>query len=521
MKTRFLLMSMALASVMVSCTDQMAEQFMWEEGVMAALPDYESESGTRVAFNNGLSAFTWSNGDCIGVCRSSASANATAAFTLLKGGDRVGNFINDSFSLLSQSDYYAFYPFVAGATASSFPMTMVTQTQEGNNSVSHIGPFNYMSAQFKTDDNGRASFTFSNIGTIIQVHFTADKEDTYRSLHITSNGKPFIIRGSYNLASETITSTETNGTFRITFGENGMHVTHGESVTVSAVILPCDMSQSTLTFSVKNAEGVAKEFSLAGFAFSKGKLYHFYEDDSRGEPPYGGCPDGKHPHMIDLGLPSGALWSCMNLGASVPSQLGVKFAWGQTDYVEKNESNWYNYEFMNDSYNNEWGINRYQIADNQTDGYWYNEEGVFSGDNKTTLELADDAARKNWGGTWKTPTRKEMEELFNYTVSAPVDNYNETGVPGYILYKKKSNNSYTLWDTHIFLPESHRYYYASWAQYWEDWYWTSSLGTDTRNAYVMYFRHGTSTSYNIGESTRTATHPIRPVRFTGNGGTSW
>ena len=93
MKTRIFLLSLALASVMLSCTDKLSEQLMWDEGVMATIPGYEDADGTRVSFVNGLGNFRWSNGDCIGVCRSSSSSNGTAAFTLLKGGESVGNFI--------------------------------------------------------------------------------------------------------------------------------------------------------------------------------------------------------------------------------------------------------------------------------------------------------------------------------------------------------------------------------------------------------------------------------------------
>ncbi len=34
------------------------------------------------------------------------------------------------------------------------------------------------------------------------------------------------------------------------------------------------------------------------------------------------CPDGNHPHYIDLGLPSGTKWACCNVGASNPEQYG-------------------------------------------------------------------------------------------------------------------------------------------------------------------------------------------------------
>ena len=517
MKTRFFLLSLALASVTLSCTDNLSEQLMWDEGVMASIPGYEEADGTRVSFVNGLGNFRWSNGDCIGVCRSSSSSNGTAAFTLLKGGESVGNFINDSFSLLTNTDYYAFYPFTTGVTASSFPVNMANQVQNGNNDLSHIGQLNYMATKFTTDDNGKASFTFSNIGAVIQVHFTAENEDTYKSMSITSDGAPFTIRAKYNLASENFAEPYTNEMVRVLFGDEGMHVYNGESVTVSMLVFPDDLSQSTLTFAVKNANGVAKEFSFAGFAFSKGKIYHFYEDDSKGNPPYGGCPDGNHPHAIDLGLPSGELWSCMNLGAAIPTEMGVRFSWGQTNYVEKNTSDWSNYEFMSETYNNEKGINKYQIPDGQTEGVWYNEEETFIGDNKTSLDLTDDAARKNWGGRWKIPTRKEFEEMVNYTYSVGTESYNGSGVRGGIFYKKKSNGRYSLWDNHIFIPEPQRVTGGWGLNYWYDYYWTASLGTATPNAFNMYLCHGSSSGLNIREASRTTKYPVRPIQVSGDG----
>ena len=37
---------------------------------------------------------------------------------------------------------------------------------------------------------------------------------------------------------------------------------------------------------------------------------------------YPACPDDNHPHMIDLGLPSGTKWACCNEGASTPEEYG-------------------------------------------------------------------------------------------------------------------------------------------------------------------------------------------------------
>ena len=507
MKTRIILLSLFSAFAAVSCSDNLSEQLVWEDGVMATLPGYDEMAETRVTFTDSFSKFYWSNGDCIGVCHSSASSNGTAAFTLLKGGGTTGNFINDSFSLLANTDYYAFYPFTAGVTASSFPVDLEGQVQTANNEMDHLGKFNYMSTKFTTDDNGKSSFTFANIGSIIQLHFTADKEETYQSLSITSGGNPFTVRASYNLTDGTITSKSSKATFNVSFGEEGIHVYNDESVVISAVVLPEDLSQSTLTFSIKNKEGtIVKEMEFAGYAFSRGKLYHFYEEVHHGNPPYGGCPDGNHPHAIDLGLPSGTLWSCMNLGAENPLYRGFRFSWGQTACTQKNSSNWSNYEFMDETYSNEWGITKYQVADNNLSGRWYDESETFIGDKKTTLELDDDAARQNWRGAWRLPTRKEVEELLNYVAKERTFNYNGTGNLGVVVYRKKSNGVYSLWDTHIYFPHSVDANDLS--------FWTSSLTTDTRQAYsfttIAEFYAGRYDG--VSTMSRTGLGYIRPVQ---------
>ena len=46
-------------------------------------------------------------------------------------------------------------------------------------------------------------------------------------------------------------------------------------------------------------------------------------------PSYKSCPDSKHPHWIDLGLPSGTLWRCCNEGASSPEAFGGYYEFGE------------------------------------------------------------------------------------------------------------------------------------------------------------------------------------------------
>ena len=60
------------------------------------------------------------------------------------------------------------------------------------------------------------------------------------------------------------------------------------------------------------------------------------------EQSYKSCPDSDHPHIIDLGLPSGTKWACCNVEASVPEEFGGSYAWGEAsnESVDKWGASW-------------------------------------------------------------------------------------------------------------------------------------------------------------------------------------
>lgn len=111
--------------------------------------------------------------------------------------------------------------------------------------------------------------------------------------------------------------------------------------------------------------------------------------DSSEIPTYLTCPDGNHPHLIDLGLPSGTKWSCCNVGAHSPEDFGGYYAWGETK--EKDYYTWTTYTHCDGSSStcHDIGVN---ISGTQYD-----------------------VAHVEWGGKWCMPTLEQFEELKNNT----------------------------------------------------------------------------------------------------------
>ena len=115
--------------------------------------------------------------------------------------------------------------------------------------------------------------------------------------------------------------------------------------------------------------------------------------------------------FVDLGL--SVKWATCNVGATTPEEYGDYFAWGETE--PKSDYEWGTYKWMQENKSDQEHITKYTIDDGETGAIWYSG-GAFVGDGKTTFadyDYADDAARANWGGTWRTPTIAEWDWLID------------------------------------------------------------------------------------------------------------
>lgn len=143
--------------------------------------------------------------------------------------------------------------------------------------------------------------------------------------------------------------------------------------------------------------------------FIKPNVSHCIQEN---EVHYNPIPDPYNGHeYVDLGLTSGTKWAKMNVGASSETDAGLYFAWGETQgYTASQVGNgegqkafsWNDYALTEDSGST---MSKYNASDN-----------------KTHLELTDDAAAANMGGDWHMPNRAQCLELFKETKNGFVTN---------------------------------------------------------------------------------------------------
>ncbi|MCD8304571.1 MAG: protein kinase [Prevotellaceae bacterium] len=150
---------------------------------------------------------------------------------------------------------------------------------------------------------------------------------------------------------------------------------------------------------------------------------------------------------VDLGL--SVKWATCNVGASSPEGYGNYYAWGETStkssYTEDNSAT---YE---------------------------KSIGEISGN------ASYDAARANWGSSWRLPTASEIDELINKCQRT------WTTMGGHAGYKVTGPNGNS-----IFLPAAgwrygtSLYYAGEYGYYWS----ATPYGSDTQDAYYLYFSSG-------------------------------
>lgn len=196
---------------------------------------------------------------------------------------------------------------------------------------------------------------------------------------------------------------------------------------------------------------------------------------------------------VDLGL--SVVWATCNVGANGPEENGNYFSWGETE--PKSVYNWDSYKWCS---NGTWtGMTKYTIPDNRTDGIWYSGS-IFIGDNKTVLEASDDAATANWGGSWRMPTKDELDELrknctWTWTTKNGVNGYNVEGPNG------KS----------IFLPAAGYRNQSSILGVDDGFYWSSTLRVDNSISIRAFSLSFTLDALFSGVWGRLNGAPIRPV----------
>ena len=182
---------------------------------------------------------------------------------------------------------------------------------------------------------------------------------------------------------------------------------------------------------------------------------------------------------VDLGL--SVKWATCNVGAEKPAEYGDYYSWGEVK--PKPGNTWTNYKF-------------YKSGDSNKDVKFtkYSNSikyGVV--DKKNKLDPEDDVAHVKWGGDWRLPTKKEMEELYT---SCSWEWVVIDDVPGFKVTSMISGYK----DRFIFLPAAGYRNISNTIDVGSaGHYWTSSLTSVTNNYayYLCYYYYNQKRTVDI------------------------
>ena len=417
--------------------------------------------------------FAWKEGDVIGIIpMNNETVQSNYKVSEIGADPKTAMFDGGVWALKEGKEYAAYYPFKKEALVSneSIEFSFLGQTQSANNSLAHLGAYDYMYASSVISTSGVATFQFNHLVSLVRLQLTVPATDTYKSVRLESESALLASKASLKLSDGTMTGE--NFLKFLDLKLNDINVTEGSVLTVWLAVLP-----------TAELEGKSVEVKLYGAATYATATVSVADEFKAGSAySYSCAPVAQEgPELVDLGL--SVKWAAWNLGATKPEEYGGYYQWAGLEDVTSTgiylESNCPYH--TGSSYSTGW--TKYIPSDKSS--YW---SGSGIPDNKTVLDLFDDVVHVTLGGSWRMPTDAEWTELINNCTWTWTSDYNGTGIAGRIVTSKKSG--YT--DKSIFLPAAGCRYGVSLTDAGSlGNYWSSSLNTENPySAYRLIFSSG-------------------------------
>lgn len=378
-------------------------------------------------------------------------------------------------SSYSYSAYYPFsagnylvHPYTA------LPHSYAGQRQTANNSTAHLGAYDFMAATAATPESGNVTFQFAHINSLMYLSYTCPAAETFTELTLSADETIFVEDANVNISTAKLTPTkmsktqtlalddlsvEAGGTLKLwlatgpqdmsgktltatlttaantkyinelagenmesgkayrweqtakskpaeslTLNKNEIIQMVGTSRQLIATITPNDVADKSCTWTSSDPSVVTVDETGLLTVIKDGEAVITATANSNTalnavcKVTVGFDHFNDHEY-VDLGITNDAgeplYWATCNVGANSPEDLGDKFAWGETE--PKTSFSWSTYKWCEGT---ETTLTKYCTS-----------SSYGTVDNKSVLELEDDAAHQNWGGTWRMPSPSELEKL--------------------------------------------------------------------------------------------------------------
>jgi hypothetical protein len=173
----------------------------------------------------------------------------------------------------------------------------------------------------------------------------------------------------------------------------------------------------------------------------------------------------------------GLKWATKNVGAKDKFDRGLYFQWGDTKgYTAESVRN---------------GEKRFDLDD-----YPFYINGKYNDeDGKTVLDLEDDAARVNMGGSWRMPTKEEFEQLLRGVDTKWVNNYKGSGINGLVCTDRIDKTKVLFFPANGFYSGNASFFVGYYGFYWARSCASVIENMDTSGGILHFSGYGVRTTY--------------------------
>ena len=450
---RLLPLIICLALSAIACTIIEDETHLEKQARFYASLESPSSTSTKVYLDENLKLL-WNADDRISIFNK-YTFNDEYRFEG-NTGDNAGAFTkvsNDSFVTGNDlENIYAVYPYSKETYISNSGVINVTLPEE---QIYREGSFG-SGANVMVSVTEDSQLRFKNLGGYIAIQVYGNNVSVSSITVKGNNGE--------KLAGKAIVNATVGGTPTVELANSATETvtllcqspvkvsSSAETATVFWFVIPPTFFSNGITVTITDDKGGITEKSTSkSITINRNTLSRMAPI----EVSSSSSSSSENPTAVDLGLPSKTLWASLNVGASSLSDIGGRYAWGETE--TKDYYDWDNYKWCNGT---SYSMTKYCTNSNY---------GTVDG--KTILSDEDDVAKSLWGEEWRIPSVTELTELATYCTWTTetlngVTLVKATGPNGNVLYFPQNgqyDESGITWSTSVFLwsNETPGDYYAT------------------------------------------------------------
>ena len=265
MKNTLRILFLLLLSIICSCTsDEQIQEIAnvidkGETKVTAILPDWNlEEKDSRTSITTGSYPTNpnpvWVTGDSIGIYPDAGGDQLS--FRINQGGSKTCTFDGGGWAMKSSS-YTAYSPFKRSfyyKEKNALPISMLGQTQNGNDNADHLGAYDIQIAKGKKPEEGSLIFDFDRYVALARLEITAPKSAEWTSITLESDAL-FTTEAKMNLTLETPTVTPVTTSNSVTLKLTNVTTTNENlSIVAYMMLLSVDLTGKALSVKLTDNE---------------------------------------------------------------------------------------------------------------------------------------------------------------------------------------------------------------------------------------------------------------------------